>query len=44
IHLRREAPERIKSMVPAHVWRLVEPYGLSPQSGETREGASPPGR
>ncbi|MEY3974743.1 MAG: hypothetical protein RIS59_1104, partial [Pseudomonadota bacterium] len=37
IHLRREAPERVKSMVPAHVWRLVEPYGLKPQPGETRE-------
>ncbi len=37
IHLRREAPERIKTMVPAHVWRLVEPYGLKPQPGETRE-------
>ena len=36
IHLRREAPERVKSMVPAHVWRLVEPYGLKPQPGETR--------
>jgi len=37
IHLRREAPERVKHMVPAHVWRLVEPYGLKPQPGETRE-------
>jgi coenzyme F420 hydrogenase subunit beta len=37
IHLRREAPERIKTMVPAHVWRLVEPYGLKPRPGETRE-------
>ena len=39
IHLRREAPERIKHMVPAHVWRLVEPYGLQPQSGEVPDGA-----
>ena len=38
IHLRREAPKRIKHMVPAHVWRLVEPYGLKPGPGETREG------
>ena len=37
IHLRREAPERVKHMVPAHVWRLVEPYGLKPQAEETRE-------
>lgn len=40
IHLRREAPGRIKSMVPAHVWRLVEPYGLRPQPGETRGSRS----
>jgi coenzyme F420 hydrogenase subunit beta len=39
IHLRREAPERIKHMVPAHVWRLVEPYGLQPQPGEVPDGA-----
>ncbi|MBU3693916.1 MAG: coenzyme F420 hydrogenase [Rhodocyclaceae bacterium] len=38
IHLRREAPDRIKHMVPAHVWRLVEPYGLKPGPNETREG------
>jgi coenzyme F420 hydrogenase subunit beta len=37
IHLRREVPERIKHMVPAHVWRLVAPYGLKPQSGELPE-------
>jgi coenzyme F420 hydrogenase subunit beta len=37
IHLRREAPDRIKHMVPAHVWRLVEPYRLTPKPGEGRE-------
>jgi coenzyme F420 hydrogenase subunit beta len=37
IHLRREMPRRLKSMVPAHVWALVKPYGLTPQPGE-REG------
>jgi coenzyme F420 hydrogenase subunit beta len=34
IHLRREEPRRMKSMIPAHVWKLVEPYGLAPQAGE----------
>jgi coenzyme F420 hydrogenase subunit beta len=36
IHLRREEPRRLKSMVPAHVWALVKPYGLSPQAEEIR--------
>jgi coenzyme F420 hydrogenase subunit beta len=39
IHLRREQPARMKSMIPAHVWALVEPYGLRPEAGEQR----PPG-
>ncbi|MGB5496547.1 MAG: Coenzyme F420 hydrogenase/dehydrogenase, beta subunit C-terminal domain, partial [Sedimenticolaceae bacterium] len=34
VHLRREAPRRLKSMVPAHVWTLVQPYGLTPKDGE----------
>jgi coenzyme F420 hydrogenase subunit beta len=34
IHLRREKPGRIRSMVPAHVWKLVEPYGLTPTKDE----------
>ncbi|MFZ4687695.1 MAG: Coenzyme F420 hydrogenase/dehydrogenase, beta subunit C-terminal domain [Polymorphobacter sp.] len=38
IHLRREKPAMIKNMVPAHVWALVAPYGLTPRDGETREG------
>jgi coenzyme F420 hydrogenase subunit beta len=29
IHLRREEPKRMKNMVPAHVWQLVKPYGLT---------------
>ena len=33
-HLRREAPRKVRYMVPAHVWPLVAPYGLSPQPGE----------
>ena len=29
LHLRREAPARMKNMVPSHVWDLVRPYGLT---------------
>ena len=36
LHLRRTHPARIKNMVPAHVWRLVEKYGLVPAKDETR--------
>jgi coenzyme F420 hydrogenase subunit beta len=36
LHLRRIHPARIKNMVPAHVWRLVERYGLAPGRDETR--------
>jgi coenzyme F420 hydrogenase subunit beta len=38
LHLRREAPRRMKSMVPAHVWALVHPYGLTPAPGEAPRG------
>ena len=34
LHLRREQPRRLKSMVPAHVWRLAAAYGLVPGKGE----------
>ncbi len=34
LHLRNLKPRRIKSMVPAHVWRLVAPYGLRPKDEE----------
>jgi coenzyme F420 hydrogenase subunit beta len=40
LHLRRAYPARIKNMVPAHIWRLVAPYGLTPDTAETR--ADPP--
>ncbi|NBW00117.1 MAG: coenzyme F420 hydrogenase [Betaproteobacteria bacterium] len=33
IHLQREEPRRMKSMVPDHVWRLVKPYGLTRDEG-----------
>ncbi len=32
LHLRREAPARMKNMVPAHVWKLVQRYGLKAES------------
>ena len=34
LHLRRQYPQRVKNMVPAHVWALVKPYGIEPESGE----------
>ena len=44
IHLRREEPRRIKSMVPAHVWALVKPYGLAAAADEIppQSAAKPP--
>lgn len=34
LHLRRERRARMKTMIPAHVWALVAPYGLTPEKGE----------
>ena len=34
LHLRQQAPRRLKSMVPDHVWALVRPDGLAPQPDE----------
>ena len=34
LHLRRQFPQRVKNMVPAHVWALVKAYGIEPESGE----------
>ncbi len=34
LHLRRAEPRRMKSMIPGHVWKLVESYGLAPAAGE----------
>lgn len=42
IHLRREKPGRIKSMLPAHVWALVAPYGLTPTPDEVTGDPPPP--
>jgi coenzyme F420 hydrogenase subunit beta len=37
LHLRRAEKPRMKSMIPGHVWKLVAPYGLTPEEGETRK-------
>jgi coenzyme F420 hydrogenase subunit beta len=34
LHLRRAEQPRMKSMIPGHIWRLVAPYGLTPEDGE----------
>lgn len=36
LHLRREQPAKMKNMVPPHVWKLVEPYGLAARPEETK--------
>jgi coenzyme F420 hydrogenase subunit beta len=41
VHLRRLHPRRIRHMVPAHVWRLVAPYGLAPSPKERPAPPSP---
>ncbi len=42
IHLRREEPRRMKSMIPDHVWKLVAPYGLTPNEDELSEPRAVP--
>ncbi|MFN3825185.1 MAG: Coenzyme F420 hydrogenase/dehydrogenase, beta subunit C-terminal domain [Pseudorhodobacter sp.] len=34
LHLRRAHPARVKNMVPAHVWRVLDRYGLRPGPDE----------
>jgi coenzyme F420 hydrogenase subunit beta len=34
LHLRREMPKKMRSMIPAHVWKLARPYGLLPKTDE----------
>ena len=34
IHLRREQPAKMASMIPKHIWPLVEPYGIKPNESE----------
>jgi coenzyme F420 hydrogenase subunit beta len=41
VHLRRERPARVKSMVPPHVWELVKDYGLVPTATELPNKSSP---
>jgi coenzyme F420 hydrogenase subunit beta len=36
VHLRHEAPQRLRHMVPPHVWALAQPYGLRPDEGPQR--------
>jgi coenzyme F420 hydrogenase subunit beta len=36
LHLRRQYKQRMKNMVPAHVWALVKPYGLAPEDDERK--------
>ncbi len=36
LHLRRAHPRRMKTMIPDHIWALVEPYGVTPRDGERR--------
>lgn len=38
LHLRLQERAKMKWMVPGHVWRLVQKYGLTPEPGEEREG------
>lgn len=40
LHLRRAMPAKMKNMVPDHVWKIVEPYGLTPEKSE-RGGRDP---
>jgi coenzyme F420 hydrogenase subunit beta len=39
LHLRREHPARIASMVPKHIWPLVAPYQLIPEPNELATSA-----
>ena len=34
VHLRRERPRRLRTMVPAHVWAIAARYGLAPDADE----------
>jgi len=37
LHLRREEPARMASMVPDHIWPLVKHYGIVPLATEIRK-------
>jgi coenzyme F420 hydrogenase subunit beta len=34
LHLRHQAPRRLRSMIPRHLWALAVPYGLRPRPAE----------
>jgi coenzyme F420 hydrogenase subunit beta len=34
LHLRRQRGARMKAMIPAHIWALMQPYGVTPKEGE----------
>lgn len=36
LHLRRQKPARMRHMIPGHIWKLLEPYGIRPQQGERK--------
>lgn len=38
LHLRRAHPRRLRTMVPAHVWALLRPYGIVAEAGERGDG------
>jgi coenzyme F420 hydrogenase subunit beta len=42
LHLRREAPARIKNMLPQHVWDLAARYGLHPEPPQRAEKGDAP--
>jgi coenzyme F420 hydrogenase subunit beta len=44
IHLRREQPRRMKTMIPLHVWKLVQPYGITPLADELPKVELPNGQ
>ena len=40
VHLRREEPQRMKSMIPNYIWALAAPLGLTP--GPDERSSAPP--
>jgi coenzyme F420 hydrogenase subunit beta len=40
LHLRQTYPRRMRNMIPWHVWKLVEPYGIAPRDGERGPAAA----
>ena len=45
LHLRRQHPRRLRTMVPGHIWALLAPYGLAPRPDELphQERSASPG-